>query len=229
MANVSIITEFAVTKSLFGNRYCVEYVCPQCRNPLKSEEEEIGNQEICPHCSAPLLVSDKAKAEIQARRDQIERPKQRKLSRKRAREAQQEAERQQREAEWQQERARDDQAARAAEQMRQAAAAAAAAPQFSWKLRFPNLSSYLELLDGSTYLMTFVLGFAVFIAGAYSISNDATGLGLMILIVGALCVALIHVASRASIEFIRMLCSIEEQAFALRSEISELKRTWFRQ
>lgn len=204
-------------------------MCPKCRNQLKSEEEEIGNQEICPHCSEPLIVSEKAKAEIQARRDQIERPKQIKLSRKQARAEQENAERRQRDAEWQQERARHDQAAREAEKIRLAAAAAAAASQFSWRLRFPNLSSYLELLDGLTFLITLVLGLAVFIGGAYSLNKDATGLGLTIWIVGALFIVLFHVASRASIEFIRMLCSIEEQAFALRSEVSELKRTWFRQ
>ena len=229
MANVSNVTEFAVTKSFFGNRYWVEYLCPRCRNPLKSEEDEIGNQEICPHCSEALLISEKAKAEIRTRRDQIERPKQVKLSRKRARVAQQRAEQQQQLAKMRQERACREEAVREAEQLSQAAAAAAAAPQFSWRLRFPNLSWYVELLDALTFLITAVSGIAIFIAGAYFFDKDAKGLGLTIWIVGALGVFLNIVVLRASIEFIRMLCSIEEQAFALRSEVSEMKRAWFRQ
>jgi len=64
MEKPRVVREFKISKSLLGQKYSVSFVCPHCSKPLKSAEEEIGKNDLCPTCNGAFRVSRSAKEAI---------------------------------------------------------------------------------------------------------------------------------------------------------------------
>lgn len=241
------VTKFTVKKSLLGNAYRVEYLCPKCENPLRSEEEEIGNEEACPHCGAVFVVSREAKVEIQTERERIEAEREKELARKEEVRAQREEESQRKEAERQAQAAARKAADAADERRRQVAAertrrlqeaeaaenapAPVAAARYSWKHRFPQLAVYLDLIDTLNKIVVGVfvvgIGFTSVVQFSWDLAHkgeDYQAFGIPTLLIGWAGAYLWYVIMKAAIQFVLLFCSIEEQLFAMRSN-SERRNT----
>lgn len=225
--------DYEIKKRRFSDRYFVEYTCPHCTKPLTSQEDELGQKDLCPECGNEFAVSPTAVTEIADRRQQEEFKRQQKERDAKRRKKKKEAEARERQIETE----KDSEALDENEQSEEQETAAEQKPNDpdSWKSRYPNLSKYLAMLNDANRIGIVFFGVLWLVLPYFA--AHATGIGLALLgftqafvlllawISGFAFLYILYLIQMAVIEFVHVFCSTEEETVRTRKELQNLNRT----
>lgn len=240
MATVPIIQDCKIKEPLVGSEYRIECRCPHCDGELVIQESEARRaSDQCPNCDGAFVLSPKiadaieeirrseaeqneAKKREEAERKKRQDQRRRESEQRRRRERQIERENRERDAVRQAEIARRKIELRRQERRKHQDA------EF-WEERYPNLEKYLNLgraIAPFAAVLSSILIVASFMPGAVrTMDPDNFGFWLFFLFVTAIGCGigfLEYIFLMASIEFVCVFCSAEEEAVNSRKLLADI-------
>jgi len=213
-SRIPVVTEYQSRRTGLIPKFSFAINCPHCKSDLTVSESEVSKpRDECPICGGTFsMAADAAQVVTDFYQEQQAKAAE-EAAQKEARTKEAEARRQQMQQE------EDDRQAKIAsrEQVRKEAEFRRIRDSSQWVDRYPNLAKYLEIVRSLITITCVVEALMIFVTGiAAATSQDAQYLTLVIWLLGSLLAWFQYVLSMASLEFVYVFLSIEQETIVSR-------------